>query len=120
MAFLTNQWMKYLPDRIRSHTPISTDLKRDDITDEWCRSNKIKAAFRFVRENGDYQTVFLSTDDVALLLLELVQSADKRARTRVALASLNALDSTTLFSVVAKVFASRARHTPGTLEDSVA
>ena len=62
MAFITNQWLKDL-HRVRSHTPVQTEVRWEDITEDWSRDNGIKAAFRLAKGGGIYQSVFLTNED---------------------------------------------------------
>jgi hypothetical protein len=109
MAFITNQWMKGSLWAARSHTPVQTELRWEDIAESWSRDNSLQVAFRLVKADGNYQSVFLTIDDLALLLPKLAGVADARTKTGVALATLDTLSPAILFSALAKRFSSKAQ-----------
>jgi len=108
MPFITNQWLRHLPDRVRPHEPVQTELRFEDITDDWCRTNRIKASLKLHRDGGQYQAVFLTQKDLAFLAPKFAAVSDAKTRAEIALTSLQSLDGQVAAEVLSKYFASQA------------
>lgn len=109
MAFITNQWLKHLPGRVRPHEPIKTEIVREDMTDTWCRENKIKASFRMIRDDGMYQAVLLTSKDLEYLAPQLILAADAGTQARIAHMVLESLAPKSLFGILADLFKKQAK-----------
>ena len=109
MAFVSNQWLKRSPDRIRDHAPIDTVLRWEDVDERWSKENKV--SFRLVKaEGGVYQAVFLTSADLDFLLPELVRVASPKAKHRLLLDLLSPVPDEGLFASLATHFSERALH----------
>ena len=109
MAFITKQWLRHLPDRVCQHEPIQAELRFEDTTDEWCRTNRIKAAVKLHRDGGDYQASFLTHSDLTSTIPKLIAVNDAVTRAEVALSTLDSLGDVVATEVLAKYFTNRVR-----------
>lgn len=109
MAFISNQWLKSSPDRIRDHEPVETVLRWEDVDERWSKENKVKTSFRLAKaEGGVYQAVFFTAADLEFLLPELVRVASAKTKQRLLLDLLSAVSDKGLFSSLAAFFSDRA------------
>ena len=107
MAFVTNQWLKGLSIRDRTHNPVPAEICAAYLDDEWSKRHAVVAGLNLKRSDGDFQTVFFTQKDLATFLSSLVAASDSRTRSRMAVEALSKMNARSLVAALSKVFASK-------------
>lgn len=71
MGYLNETWLEGAPLRDRSHSPVKVSLERLSLND-WDKDNHIEAGLNIVREDGDYQHLLFTMNDLKRLLPDLL------------------------------------------------
>lgn len=110
MGFITNQWLKGDPERERGHHPVEGEVSGTPSRDGWSQRNDVFFRITIYREDdGDYQTVYLTQDEVGKILSQMVKVAEQSARNNVALAILKRLDDAELLQFMTTLLVERKK-----------
>ena len=105
---MTNQWLTGNAKRESKHLPIRVILRHStDWWDSWSLRNKIAVTITAKREDGDYQRLYLTKEDLRKMLREAVREADGVTRRAIAMDYLLGLDSKKFGSAIAQLIARR-------------
>jgi hypothetical protein len=102
MAFITNQWLKGEVQKDRPHCPIPVNPRTWSSDQFAWTARKTVVALNFERDNGNYQTVLFTQDDLALVLQTLVEKSDRNTKAKIAVEALSGLTPRVVLSVLAK------------------
>lgn len=108
MAHVTNQWLLAGAFRDRRHWPVPVSAEVRNQTGDWEREHGVVASIRFVRADGDYKFVDLTSEDLHTIIPGLATKAEHEVQRRLAMKILHGFGDAELLAFLAELLPSRS------------
>ena len=109
MAYITNQWLKGEIERNRGHHPLEVSFETCPARGKWDAEHMVVADLRMTQNNGDYQSIYLTQNDLAHSLSFLVSLASETTKREIAIKVIRNLEDTALLQLLSELFVERAK-----------
>ena len=109
MAYITNQWLKGTIERSRGHHPLEVSFEASQANGKWDAEHMVVVDLCMTQNNGDYQSIYLTQNDLAYSLPFLVSLANETTKREIAIRVIRSLEDTPLLQLLSELFVERAK-----------
>jgi hypothetical protein len=109
MGYMTKQWLEGRPQRDRDYSPVEVDIYGSPSRGDWSERNDVFFRIEVFRDDGNYQVVFFTQDEVGKIFSKMVKVAEQSTRINVALAILTRLPDAELLQFMTKLLSEREK-----------